>query len=646
MKRLIISISICFLMIAAQSQVTQRDLLSRFSLQDITASIQSKDSWKPYPKTTAEWRKQLDDSIIQKYIRFGEDALKFEFKNIPASVALEYARTGDRDNYQKLSFDKRGKLFDLFIAESMEDNGRFMEQIMNGLWSIFEETYWGVPAHLNYQKAGHGLPDAEDITVDLFSAETAAAVSLADYFVGERLDKISPLLRRRIYYEVNRRILSPLENDSKRYGYLGRGRRDVAVNNWNPWIISNWTLANLLLEKNADRRTKAVRHQMELLDLYVNGLGDDGATDEGPSYWFAAGASMFDALDLLQSVTNNKVNIYNEPIIQKMGSYIYKTHIQGQYFINVADASPVMKPNGLLLYRFGKAINDTIMMQFGSWAIHQNKQAVYQPQTFQRMRTLNDLSISREAFNYPAKAPAINDVWFPDIQMMVARTNNGLYIASHGGHNAESHNHNDIGDFILYADGYPVIIDIGSGTYTSKTFSKDRYNIWYNTSAYHNLPTINGQQQSAGRKFEATEAKYIMGKSSVNFNTNLTKAYPEGAALNAITRSINVNKTKGYIDVTDTYDLKKSGELLQSFMTTCTVDLNAPGKIIFIKPDGNKVMLAYNKDQWIATKEKVELNAPEDKKIHSTWDGKDIYRVVLKSTGTSLKTKTLYHISK
>lgn len=646
MKQLIITVTYCFLIITGEAQVTHRDLLNKFSMKDVSASIQSKDSWKPYPKTPAEWKIQLDDSIIQKYIRFGDDALKFEFKNIPASVALEYARTGDRDNYQKLSFDKRGKLFDLVIAESMEGKSRFMEQIMNGLWSIFEETFWGVPAHLGTQKAGTGLPDAEDIIVDLFSAETAAAVSVADYLVGEKLDKISPLLRKRIYFEVNRRILTPLEIDSKRYGYLGSGKRDVAVNNWNPWIISNWMLANLLLEKNPDRRTKAVMHQMELLDLYVNGLGDDGATDEGPSYWFAAGASMFDALDLLQNVTNNKVNIYNQPIIQKMGSYIYKTHIQGQYFINVADASPVMKPNGLLLYRFGKAINDTIMMQFGSWAIHQNVSAVYQPQTFQRMRTLGDLSISKEAFNYAAKAPAINDVWFPNIQLMSARTDDGLYIASHGGHNAESHNHNDVGDFILYADGYPVIIDIGSGTYTSKTFSKDRYNIWYNTSAYHNLPTINGQQQSAGRKAEAMDVKYSTGTSAVTFSTNLTKAYPEEAALNAITRSINVNKTKGYIDVTDTYDMKKSSELMQSFMTTCTVDLNIPGKIIFIKPDGNKVSLLYNKNQWSATKEKVELTAPEDKKIYSTWEGKDIYRVVLKSTGTSMKTKTLYHFSK
>ena len=48
---------------------------------------------------------------------------------------------------------------------------------------------------------------------------------------------------------------------------------------------------------------------------------------------------------------------------------------------------------------------------------------------------------------------------------------------------------------LLYVDGKPVIIDVGSGTYTSKTFSSDRFKLWYNSSAYHNLPLINGFQQ-------------------------------------------------------------------------------------------------------------------------------------------------------
>jgi len=650
-KQLLFFIFIGCCTFTLQAQVTKRNLLSKFSLQEITSALLSKNDWKPYPKTTAEWKEQVPDSIIQKYIRYGEEALSFEFKTIPASITLEYERNGDREHYQTLSFTKRNKLFDLIVAEAMEDmedKGRFTEQIINGLWNTCEETYWGIPAHLSFQKTGSGLPDAEDITVDLFGAETAAVVALADYFIDAKLDKISPLLRQRIYYEVNRRLLAPLEKESSRYSYFGGGRKDVAVNNWDPWIVSNWMLANLLLEKDERRRAATVKHQLELLDLYINGLGEDGATDEGPSYWFAAGGSAFDALDLLQSATNNKITIFNQPIIQKMGAYIYKTHIQGPYFINVADASPKLKPNGLMIYRFGKAINDTKMMAFGSWADQQNSDATRQVESFQRMRMLADLSIKKEIADYPAKDAVIDDVWFPDIQLMAARTNNGIYIASHGGHNAESHNHNDVGDFILYDDGYPVIIDVGSGTYTSKTFSNQRYLIWYNASPWHNVPTINGQQQPAGRAAAAAAAYvvYKTNKSETSFSMDLTKAYPATAALKNLTRVIHVNKKNGFVDITDAFDMTKGGHLMQSLMTTCSVDLNTPGKIIFIKPDGTKVTLAYNKNQWTASKEKMELIAPEDKKLITTWDGRDIYRVTLNSTGTSLKTKTVYHLTK
>ena len=44
----------------------------------------------------------------------------------------------------------------------------------------------------------------------------------------------------------------------------------------------------------------------------------------------------------------------------------------------------------------------------------------------------------------------------------------GFYVAAKGGHNAESHNHNDVGSFIVYADGYPALIDVGVEAYTAK----------------------------------------------------------------------------------------------------------------------------------------------------------------------------------
>lgn len=63
-------------------------------------------------------------------------------------------------------------------------------------------------------------------------------------------------------------------------------------------------------------------------------------------------------------------------------------------------------------------------------------------------------------------------------------------MAAKGGHNDESHNHNKMGQFIVYYDGKSVFIDIGVGTYTEKTFSPKLYEIWTMQSAYYNLPTM------------------------------------------------------------------------------------------------------------------------------------------------------------
>ena len=52
------------------------------------------------------------------------------------------------------------------IARSIEGKGRFIEQIMDGVWSICEETFWGASAHLGNQKGGIGLPNVEDPIMD------------------------------------------------------------------------------------------------------------------------------------------------------------------------------------------------------------------------------------------------------------------------------------------------------------------------------------------------------------------------------------------------------------------------------------------------------------------------------------------------
>lgn len=609
-------------------QVTHRNLLPEFATPELTQEIIPKENFKPFPQTPDGWKAILPDSVVALIIKKGEDEINKPFGGIPATVMLDYVRNSNRSDYEKASFQKRNQLFNMVMAESVEGKGKFIDQIINGIWSICEESFWGVSAHVGIQKAGAGLPDVQDPIVDLFSAETGAVLAWTDYFVGPELDKVSKLIRLRIRYEIDRRIFQPMA--TAKYGWMGGGNPDAKVNNWAPWIASNYITADLLIEKNEVKRTQALNIAIKIINQYVNGLGDDGGCDEGPSYWTAAGACVFDGLNLLYDATGGKYNIYEDSFINKMGAYIYNTHIDGKYFINVADAHPAMEPDGLLIFRFGRDVHNKDMMNMGSWAFHTYDEKGAGSENFHRTRSLYDLLAIKACTGYPYKKNPAKDVWYSDVQLMASRSDNGLFLASHAGNNGESHNHNDVGDFVVYADGNPVIIDVGSGTYTARTFSKDRYKLWFNTSAYHNLPTINGTEQDAGVQFAATYVSYTNSKTSSQLNMNISKAYPDSAGVSSWVRIVKLDKTKGVIEVNDKYEMRKTFvNLTQTFMTVCITDITTPGKIIFHMPDQSKVYLDYDPALWSIHKENMELITPEDQGLKNSWDGRNIWRILL-----------------
>ncbi len=615
------------------AQSTPRNLLSRFTRQEIAAALLAPGEWHPFPVSAAAWQKALPDSVRQSIIRQAEGYLKIPFVAIPVTMMMEYQKNGDRSRYEEISFRKRDQLFTMAVAESIEQKGRFLNAVINGIWSICEESYWGAPGHLYLQKAGIDLVDVEDPSVDLFVSETATVLALADYLLGDRLDKYSLLLRKRIYYEVNKRMLTPLEKDSDRYFYLKKGTKEYPINNWNPWVISNWMTSLLLLEKDPQRRIGELEHAMHLLDHYINFIGDDGAIDEGPVYWSGAAGRVFDALTVLESATAGKLKIYDAPVIGNMAAYIYKLHIAGSYYINVADASPVISTDGLLLYRMGRAMQDTTMTSFGAWAFH--RYPIHTPISgdFAKPRMLFNMQVWTDCSNSRGQDPVIPDVWLESIQLMAARTDKGLFVATHGGHNGESHNHNDVGDFIVYASGQPVIIDVGLGTYTAKTFSKERYQLWYNSSAYHNLPVINGVQQMAGRKFGAREVQYRKDGNSATLHMDIAGAYPPEAGVSQWIRDVKMDRQLDRVTVTDDFTLTAAGrELTQTFMTVCPVDLQQ-GLIRFNIPGERPVVLEYDAGTWSVKKELIDCSDPDEKRLTDNWSRRPITRLLLQRKG-------------
>lgn len=612
-----------------------RDLLgSAFPPEKLAAILMPREKWHPFPTSAqrAQWE-ALPAEDRKILIEAGDKALKGDWSPLPATLFLEFARIGNRSNYERIRSQRRDRLRELVIAECVEGKGRFVDEIVNGIWTTCEETYWGVPAHLNLQKAGSGLPDEAEPTVDLFSAETSSLLAWTVYLVGPQLDKVSPLIRPRLDLEIDRRVLTP--NLTRNFGWMGFSERPDrparAPNNWNPWINSNWLTSTLLIERDVQRRLASVQKILSSLDKFINGYFDDGGCDEGPGYWNRAGGSLFDCLELLLSATGGAGNVYDAPLVREIGRYIYRVQIHDRYFVNFADAAAVVNVAADLLHRYGRRIQDERLSALGAFAGQKSGEIGRGDSIGRQLPALFNL---RELRAGAAYQPLVRDAWFPGIQVMTARRKEkspeGLYLAAQGGHNAESHNHNDVGNFVVYADGLPVIIDIGVETYSAKTFSSRRYEIWTMQSAYHNLPTIDGVMQKEGLEFAASEVAYQSDDSVAELSLNIATAYPPEAGLQSWKRTLRLDRTRNQVELNDKYKLKKrASQITWTFMTPCTVQQIAPGEIRFTGrqfPSGG-VSLFYDARSLTAVTEEIPL---KDSRLRSSW-GNQLVRILLRA---------------
>lgn len=612
----------------------QQNLLSgKYSKEELSRILISKDKWVPFPKINdrAGWA-NADQQMLKAYINKAEDYLNYQWPSIPATKSLLIERTGDRDEYQSISFKKRVVLGTLVLAEIAENKGRFTDQIIDGVWSICEESFWGVPAHLPRSKEYSGLMDVSNPFVELFSAETATFLAWVDYFMGDKLDAVSPQLRKRIYYETNKRIFEPLM--TKHHGFMSSDSNGRRPNNWNPWICSNWLNAVLLLEKDPVKRTAAVEKILVVLDQFLNPYPQDGGCDEGPGYWGAAAASLYDNISMLNLASNNAFSyVYRDAKFKNMGTFIYKAQISPVYFLNFADADPQPTMAANMIYRYGKDIQDADMMKFGAWYYAKEDGSIG---TFQYFRNLFALFIEDEYQHAERGLPLLKDSWYPDLEVMIARdkqgSTDGFFVAAKGGNNDESHNHNDIGNFVVYYNGFPLLIDVGRGTYTRKTFSNQRYDIWYNCSDYHNLPTINGKNQLPGVEFKAQNVNYKFGKDYSLLTMDIASSYPKEAGINHCTRSIRLNRGKN-VTVEDMIQLSEAQSVVHHFMTCYPAEVAKPGElIIHFAPKDNKAnhfIISYNPSIFEVSVEKVQLKDMEDKGIQQKW-GDTIHRINLK----------------
>jgi len=109
----------------------------------------------------------------------------------------------------------------------------------------------------------------------------------------------------------------------------------------------------------------------------------------------------------------------------------------------------------------------------------------------------------------------------------------------------------------------------GVETYTKKTFSNDRYELWTMQSAYHNLPTINGVMQKDGHDYAASDVSFELSNERSILSMNIAGAYPNEAGIEKYHRTVTLNKGKNIV-VEDNFAFTNgdaNNEVVLSLMT-------------------------------------------------------------------------------
>lgn len=510
----------------------------------------------------------LPQNLRTRLIQAGEARLHCAYPVIYATDFMDFSRTGNRSRYEEAYFLRRNMLNDLIQAECIEHQGRFLDDIINGIYVICEESAWQLPPHNSYfrDRPQHLLPDVTRPLLDLFACETGALLACAAYLLREELAAVSPFILSCMEDALMRRILRPYLDCH--FWWMGQGSEPMC--NWTVWCTQNVLLTAFLTPWSDERKGSIpfavlLKKAAKSCDFFLKDYGEDGCCDEGAQYYRHAGLCLYGAMDILNAVTGGSFSsLFSLEKIRNIALYILNVHVHDKYYFNFADCSPIAGRAGVREFLFGRATGQEALCLFAAKDLQAEPDRLITDEVngsnlFYRMQTVFHY---QELMAYDT-SPALphRDLYYPSVGLFLAHSS-ALDLAVKAGDNDDSHNHNDTGSLTLYKEGQPVLADIGVETYTGKTFSDKRYEIWTMQSGYHNLPTICGKDQAAGADYGATQVTACPQGDTPCISMELAAAYP---SLNAsYVRTIQLHKQENRVVLTDRTN---AADVLLNFIT-------------------------------------------------------------------------------
>lgn len=399
---------------------------------------------------------------------------------MPPELYADYEKTGRREPFDVPFRDRLFRMNALALAECVEHKGRFIAPLKETINAILSEPTWVFTAH------------GKKIPVDLGAAQRAASLSTIVNWLGKDL---GPELSNRIVLQIRERVINPFLD-------CAEGRQPMFwwaldTNNWNAVCHAGVVYSTLATVSDPNIRALVVATSEAFLANYLDGFTRDGYCSEGLGYWNYGFGHFILLAEEVFSATGGKIRLFDDPVITQVATYPARLEMVPGVFPVFADGSGnTVVPRWIQLMlgrRFDPGTGESRPFAAGEHPITQDIYLVD--------LTLNPPPVSggRVALS---EAESLRG-WFPEGGVLVGRPENpkkGMAVASKGGHNAEHHNHNDVGSYVVVSSGLPVLVDPGAETYTKQTFGMDRYRSKVLSSYGHAVPMVDGKLQQPGKQ--------------------------------------------------------------------------------------------------------------------------------------------------
>ena len=532
--------------------------LFEFNAQELLKQLTGDRPLFPELERARERKDQLHQAPQTQVILAQTEPLMATMSQIPLTPYTSYRlfrRNGDRKRYETPYFLKREQLsaaaFRLFMGAT-----ELKDVVQDHVWNICEETNWVLPAH-------------ENSGIDLFSAETGLLLAETLTLLGDELDEE---VRHRVRSEVERRIFDPYIRFHQSYWWY------MGSNNWNGVCNGSVAATFLLLDPEPGRVAKALELALAGLLFFLDAAFEsDGSSTEGVAYWHYGLTNVVVLSEMLYARTNGALNLLASEHMQRIAAYPPKLLLSGSSFASFSDCHETVHFNPGIIARLAQRAEEPSLLE-----------VLAQPAKLAGEQWL--AVMLRNVLWWDGHRPdavRMSDSVFPVAGMarLVARTPGGVpvVLAIKAGHNAENHNQNDVGSFIVHVDGENLLTDPGPGLYSRDYFGPHRYENIFANSYGHSVPRIGDHLQQAGREFHGKLAGVVTEGKVKYAEVAFQRAYPV-SDLERANRQLSIIATgddMGDILLQDDYQFSGAPSVVEeAFVTWCDVVVDGSSAVI------------------------------------------------------------------